>query len=222
MRQESTRLLHFASRNCACSTGVGCSKCNGKKRYFDEPVPIFAILTDGSNRSEKKSDMPRSQHGSYKLVVEPVYRVAQGDRVIPFGIREFEHVDETIDVERGRLTFVPINPRGVLISFPGSEGIVDYRFGTDFTIKKEKYGRVPLFSKTITWLTDPLDGQTRFTARYDYLPEFEVAETPPARISQGQLVMQQLDLSKITVAGEEKTTSGRKSEATIIDGMEYV
>lgn len=216
IRDEAVRLLHFASHACPCN-GVGCDQCEGKMKYFDEPVPVYGIMTNAANTSKKEPEFPKIESGTFNLLVEPRFRLAKGDRLIPFGVREFEQVDEVLPVDNPILTYIPTNPRGVTISFQGG---IRFRPDRDFTIAREMYGRVPLFSKRVKWLAGTPNRQTMFSARYGCLPEFEVEEIPPARLSQGQLLMQQVSLRKLTVAGHEKAQSYEPSADAVI-GMKY-
>jgi hypothetical protein len=211
IRDEAIALLHFAIRTCPCN-GVGCATCNNKMKYFDDPVPIRGAITSGMNTKKKEGQFPTIREGSYTLLVEPRYRVSSGDRVTPFRMREFELSDEKLPVSDPFLTYIPINPRNVQISFinPGG-GVINYKYPKDFTIEKEFYGRVPLFSKQIKWVINPPTGQEHFSARYEYYPDFEVGEIPVANMSQGQRLIQNLPLKKITVAGQKKTKSYEQS-----------
>ncbi len=121
IRDEGTKWLHFAVRNCPCN-GLNCPQCDGSKKYFDEPVPVWGALTNGMNTKKKEAQFPGQQISTYKMLVEPRYRIAKGDRVTPFGMREFEMTDEIIPVIDSTLTYMPINPRGVEISFVGGDG----------------------------------------------------------------------------------------------------
>ena len=153
------------------------------------------------------------------MLVEPRHRFVKGDRVVPFGMREFEDIDEKLPVSDPLLTFIPINPRGVAISFIGVDGVIDFRPIYDFTIRRQLYGRVPLYSKEIIWEIDP-PGE-HFSARYSYYPEFEIDEIPAANLSQGQLLIQQLDLKKITINDVKKQKSNENSSKAAI-GVQYV
>lgn len=219
IRDEAVRLLHSAVRACPCD-GVGCANCNGKMKYFDDPVPIYGAITSGMNSKKKEAQLPTIKKSTYKLLVEARFRVSDGDRVTPFGMREFEQVDEVLPVSESKLTFIPINPRGVAISFISEVGVINYKYPRDFTIDREYYGRVPLYSKQIKWEIDPPKGQEKFSVRYGYLPDFEVGETPVANMSQGQLLIQELPLKKITIGGQTKTKSYEKS-SDAIRGMKY-
>jgi len=219
VRDEAIKLLHYAVRVCPCD-GVNCPNCNGAMKYFDDPVPIRGILTTGMNSKKKDANLPTIRMGTYKLLVEARYRISEGDRVIPFGIREFEMIDEIALVSDSQLTFIPTDPRRVAISFIGFDGVINYRYPGDFTIDRELYGKVPLFSKQIKWLVDPPADQEKFSARYGYYPDFVVDEIPPARLSQGQLLIQELPLRKITIGGDVKERSYEKSSTAII-GMKY-
>lgn len=219
IRDEGTKWLHFAVRNCPCN-GVNCPQCSGTKKYFDEPVPVWGALTNGVNSKKKEAQFSGQQISTYKMLVEPRYRIAKGDRVTPFGMREFEVVDELIRVNDSTLTYIPINPRGVTISFKGGDGVLEFKYGSDFTIEREFYGRVKLFSKKIKWLIDPPTGQEKFSARYMYIPDFEVENIPPARISQEQLLIIELPLKKITVAGHKKAKSYEQSKEAL-QGLRY-
>ena len=220
IKDEAVALLHFAVRACPCN-GVGCSTCNNKMKYFDDPIPIRGAITNGMNSSKKEGQFPRIKEGSYTLLVEPRFRVSSGDRLIPFRMREFERSDEVLPVSSPFLTYIPINPRGVTISFvnPGG-GVIEFRYPRDFTIEREFYGRVPLYSKQIKWLVNPPAGQEQFSARYEYYPDFEVGEVPVANMSQGQRLIQSLPLKKITVAGQTKSKSYEKS-SDAIRGLKY-
>lgn len=220
IRDEKINLLHFAIRACPCD-GVSCPKCNGKMKYYDKPVPIYGAITSGVNTKKKYEQMPAVRMSNYKLLVEPRFRITEGDRLTPFGMREFEQIDEIIDVAESKLTFIPINPRGVTISFMSDDGVVDYKYPQDFTIDREFYGRVPLYSKQVQWVTQPQSGQDKFSVRYGYLPDFVVEEIPPARMSQGQTLIQELPLKKITLNSEENQSSYEESKNAII-GLKYV
>lgn len=227
IRDEAVRMLHFAVRACPCN-GVGCATCDGKMKYFDDPIPIKGAITSGMNSKKKEANFPILESGSYKLLVEARYRFVRGDRLKPFGMREFEQFDEVLSVEKAELTHTPINIRGVRISFQGPEGgngVLDYKPGIDFTIEKEYFGRVPLLSKQITWITDPPTGQEKFSVRYGYYPDFEIEDTPPANLSESQLLIQQIPLKKITVGGQEKSKSYEKSSDAVRgvqSGLNYV
>jgi len=215
IRDEKINLLHFAVRACPCD-GVGCTTCNGKMKYFDNSVPIYGAITNGVNTKKKEAQFPTIKESTYKLLVEPRFRVAEGDRVTPFGMREFEQADEVLSVSEAMLTFIPINPRHVRISFKSADGVViDFEPIRDFTIAKEFYGRVPLYSKQIVWVTDPPNDQEKFSVRYGYLPDFEIEEIPTARMSQGQLLIQELPLKKITIGGIKKEKSYEESSDAI-------
>ena len=214
IRDEKINLLHFSVRACPCD-GVGCSTCNGKMKYYDNPVPIYGAITSGMNTKKKEAQFPTQNIGTYKLLIEARFHVSRGDRVTPFGMREFEQADEILKVSESMLTYIPINPRGVMISFIGQDGVIDYKYGRDFTIEREFYGRVPLFSKQIKWIVDPPNGQEKFSARYGYLPDFEIEEIPSAEMSQGQKLIQTLSLKKITVGGQSKTKSYEKSSDAV-------
>lgn len=225
IRDEAIRMLHFSVRACPCD-GVGCETCNGKMKYFDNPVPILGIITSGMNSRKKEAQFPSIKVSTYKLLVEPRFRVTAGDRLTPFGMREFEQIDEILPVEDPKLTFIPITPNGIKISFIAPDGVINYKYPADFTVDREFYGRVPLFSKRIKWIVSPPNDQEKFSVRYGYLPDFEVEEIPPANMSQGQKLIQELPLRKITTGGEEKIKSFEESKDAIrgIDygGLEYV
>jgi len=218
IRDEGTKWLHFAVRNCPCN-GVSCPQCEGTRKYFDNPVPVWGALTNGMNSKKKEAQFPEQQISTYKMLVEPRFRITKGDRVTPFGMREFEMNDEVILVSDSTLTYMPINPRGVTISFVGGDGVLEFKYGRDFTIEREMYGRVKLFSKTIKWLVDP-PAQEKFSAHYMYLPDFEVENIPAARISQEQLLIQELPLRKITVRGNVKAKSYEQSKEAL-QGLRY-
>lgn len=220
IRDEAIKLLHFAVRVCPCN-GVNCQTCHGSMKYFDDPVPIYGVPTTGMNSKKKEPELPSARISTYKLLVEARYRVAEGDRLTPFGMREFEMIDEVLPVSDPKLTFIPINPRGVSISFIGTDGVINYQYPKDFTIDRKLYGRIPLFSKEIKWQIDPPKDQEKFSVRYGYLPDFVVEEIPPARMSQGQLLIQELPLRKITLNQEEKEKSYEKSSDAIV-GMKYI
>lgn len=219
IRDEGTKWLHFAVRNCPCN-GVNCPQCEGTRKYFDDPVPVWGALTNGMNSKKKEAQFPEQQISTYKMLVEPRYRITKGDRVTPFGIREFEMKDEVILVSDSALTYIPINPRGVEISFVGADGALVFKYGRDFTIERELYGRVKLFSKTIKWLIDTPEKQEKFSAHYMYIPDFEVENIPAARISQEQLLIQELPLRKITVSGNVKAKSYEQSKEAL-QGLRY-
>lgn len=228
IRDEAIRMLHYALRVCPCD-GVGCKNCNGKMKYFDTPVPIYGIITSGMNSKKKEAQTPTVRKGFYKLLVEGRFRISEGDRLIPFGTREFEGIDEILYTSDPKLTFIPINPWNVQISFLASNelnpnqanyGIVNYRYPNDFTIDRENYGQVTLFSKSIKWITSPPSDQEKFSVRYQYYPDFVVEEIPPAKMSQSQRLIQELPLKKITIGGEEKEKSFEKS-SDAIRGLKY-
>ncbi|UCE67400.1 MAG: hypothetical protein JSU85_05130 [Candidatus Zixiibacteriota bacterium] len=189
-------------------------------KYFDEPVPIPGALINGENTKKKEAQYPTIHISNYTLLLEPRYRVAKGDRLIPFGMREFETIDEILSVDVAELTYIPINPRGVQISFSGQDGAINFRPIYDFRIERKFYGKVPLYSKKIDWITDIPDGKTHFSARYGYLPNFEIDDIPAANLNQGQLLMQKIPLRKITINGEEKSDS-YESSVNPIRGMKY-
>lgn len=220
LKDENIRFLHFAVRVCPCD-GVGCSTCNNTMKYFGDPVPMRGAITSGMNSKKKEAQFPTVNKGSYKLLVEPRHRFVKGDRIIPFGMREFEDIDEKLPVSDPQLTFIPINPRGVAISFIGVDGVIDFRPIYDFTIRRKLYGRVPLYSKEINWEIDTPEDQEFFSARYGYYPEFEIDEIPAANLSQGQLLIQQLDLKKITINDVKKQKSNENSSKAVI-GVQYV
>lgn len=220
IRDEAIKLLHFAVRTCPCN-GVGCSVCNNKMKYFDDPVPIYGAITSGMNRKNKEAQFPEIKEGSYVLLVEARFRISAGDRVTPFGMREFEQNDEVLPVSEPFLTYIPINPRGIKISFINSGGgVLNYVYPNDFTMDKQLYGRVPLWNKEIKWIQDPPNDQEAFSARYEYYPDFEVGEVPVANMSQGQRLIQNLPLKKITVAGQSKSKSYEQS-SDAIRGLKY-
>lgn len=215
IREQGTRMLLFAIRACPCD-GVGCRTCDGKMKYYDDPVPIHAAIINGMNSKKKNPPFPTHKEGSYRLLVEPRYHVADGDRLNPFGIREFEDISEILTVKEAKLTFTPINPRGVTISFSQKNGgVINFLYGRDFTIDREFYGRVPLWSKQIKWVNNPSSGQEKFSVRYAYIPMFEVDGTPVARIAQGQTLLPEGPLKKITVGGESKAKSHEESSDAI-------
>ena len=164
IRENGDRILHFSVRACPCD-GVGCFQCDGKMKYFDDPVPIYGAIIDGANKKKKEAQFPAIHMSTYKLLVEARYHTAEGDRLTPFGMREFETADEILSVAEAKLTFIPINPRNISISFRTQDGVLDYNYGQDFTVEKELYGKVPLYSKQIVWITDPPDDQERFSVR---------------------------------------------------------
>lgn len=220
LRDENIRFLHFAVRVCPCD-GVACSNCNNTMKYFDDPVPMRGAITSGMNSKKKEAQFPTVNKSSYKLLVEPRFRIAKGDRITPFGMREFEEIDEIISVEDPLLTYIPINPRLVAISFKSNtDGVINYRPVHDFTIRRKLYGRVPLFSKEIEWLVDPPGGEEKFSVRYSYYPDFEIDEIPVANLSQGQLLIQQLDLKKITINDVKKQKSFENSSKAVV-GIQY-
>ncbi len=211
INEQGTRMLYFAIRPCPCD-GVGCRTCDGKMKYYDEPVPIRAAITNGMN-SKKKDPQTTTQHqGNYTLLYEPRLHVSDGDRVTPFGMREFEDYSEILTVKEAKLTFIPINPRGVTISFSQkSGGVVNYLYGVDFTIDMELYGRVKLWSKQIKWINNPQEGQEKFSVRYACIPDFEIDGTPEVRIGQGQALLPQGKLIKLTTGGQSKSKSHEQS-----------
>jgi hypothetical protein len=217
-------VLHYAIRSCPCD-GVNCSVCGGKMKYYDDPVPINAAILAGNNSSKKEARMANIDMGNYQLIVEGRFALAKHDRVKPFGTREFEQLDEILLVEQSILTFTPIHPRLVTISFVNqSSGVLSYEGDKDFTFDLEsKNGGPPVYSKEIKWLTDPAIGQKKFSVRYQHYPEYEIQEIPSARFSEGQKLMQKIPLSKITLTGNIKTKSNEKSvDAVIGGGMKYV
>ena len=215
IRDQGTRVLHYAIRACPCD-GVGCRNCEGKMKYYDRAVPIHAALTSGMNSKKKNPPLPTQAVSSYKLLYEPRYHVADGDRFLPFGIREFEDANEILTVKEARLTFNPINPRGVTISFAQEGGgVINFLYGKDFTIKKEVDSPVPMWSKQIDWITNPSSGQEKFSVRYGYIPVFEVDGSPAARIAQGQTLLPEATLKKLTIGGESKAKSYEQSSDAI-------
>jgi hypothetical protein len=216
---ETIKMLHFAVRACPCD-GVNCPNCNGKMKYFDDPVPIKTILSTSMNSKKKEANLPTVYMGEITLLIEPRFRVAKGDHLKPFGIREFEEHDEVLPVENPFLTHTPVNPRMVTISFVGQDGVINYKPYKDFEIKRKMYGRIPLWDKEIRWLTEPPSGQDKFSVRYGYTPDFEIDEIPNPNISQGQLLIQQIKLKKIIIAGQEKQKSYENSNDALI-GMKY-
>jgi len=216
---ETIKMLHFAVRLCPCN-GVNCPTCGGKMKYFDDPVPIRTTLAQSMNNKQKDANLPYIQMGEITLLIEPRFRVAKGDRMKPFGIREFEEKDEILPVESPFLTHTPVNPRMVTISFAGADGVVSFKPYKDFEIKQKLYGRIPLWDKEITWITQPPTGQEKFSVRYGYVPDFEIDEIPNPNISQGQLLLQQIKLKKITLAGEAKIESYENSNDAL-SGIKY-
>lgn len=215
IRDQGTKMLHFAIRACPCD-GVGCRTCDGKMKYYDDPVPIHAAITNGMNSKKKNPPFPTQKIGQYNLIFEPRYHITDGDRVTPFGMREFEDISEILTVEEAKLTFIPIKPRGVTISFTQKDGgVVNYVYGVDFTIEKEFYGRVPLWSKQIQWINNPASGQEKFSVRYGYIPDFELDGTPVARIAQGQTLLPEGPLKKLTIGGQKKAKSHEQSSDAI-------
>ena len=135
VREENIRFLHFAVRACPCD-GVGCQQCGGKMKYYDEPVPLYGAITNGSNKKKKEAQFPTVNMSNYTLLLEPRFRIAKGDRITPFAMREFEQADEILPVEQSLLTYIPINPRGVSISFVTQDGVINYKYPDDFTIER--------------------------------------------------------------------------------------
>lgn len=208
-------MLHFAIRTCPCD-GVGCRTCDGKMKYYDEPVPIHAAITNGMNSKKKNPPLPTQESGAYKLLYEPRFHIADGDRVTPFGMREFEVVSEILTVKEAKLTFIPIDPRRVTISFSQKDGgVINYVYGLDFEIKRELYGKVPLWSRQIGWINNPVSGQEKFSVRYAYIPDFEIDGTPTARIAQGQTLLPEGSLKKLTIGGQRKAKSYEQSSDAI-------
>ena len=60
-----------------------------------------------------------------------------------------------------------------------------------------------------------------FSARYGYYPEFEIDEIPAANLSQGQRLIQQIDLKKITINDVKKQKSNESSNSAVL-GVTYV
>ncbi len=217
-------VLYYAIRSCPCD-GVNCPKCGGKMKYFDNPVPINAGILAGSNTSKKESKFPTNDDGKYQLIVEGRFVLTKHDRVKPFGTREFEQMDEILFVESSILTFTPIHPRLVTISFVNQEsGVLNYEGGVHFTFDLEsKKGGPPIYSKEIKWITDPAIGQEKFSVRYSHYPEYEVMEIPTARFVEGQKLMQRIPLSKITLTGNTIQNSYEQSaDAVKGGGFDYV
>ncbi|MCK4826056.1 hypothetical protein KA005_60475 [bacterium] len=220
VRLNGGRMLHFSIRSCPCD-GVGCEVCGGKMKYYDDPVPLWGIITGGMNTKKKEAQFPTINKSSYKLMIEPRHRVARGDRITPFGMREFEQNDEVLLVSVPELTYIPINPRGVKISFiSNGGGVINYEYPRDFTIEKEYYGKVPLYSKTIKFLADPPSDQERFSVRYEYIPDFEIDEIPVANMHQEQRLLTEIPLKKIIIGGQLKTKSHEQS-SDAVRGMKY-
>lgn len=222
LRKNGIRLLHFSVRACPCN-GVGCNTCKGRMKYFDDPVPTYGALVGGRNTSKKEAQFPTFNMSDYTLILEPRFRVAKGDRLLPMGTREFETTDEVLPVFLSKLTYRPINPRMIQISLSGPQSVINCRPIRDFTVELEYLGsnRVPLFSKQIKWITDLPTGHDYFSARYAYYPEFEIDEIPEAITSQGQLLMSQIKVKKITVGGDDEERSYEDSANAVRGGIKY-
>ena len=206
---QKTVTLYYAVRACPCD-GVGCQTCDGKMKYYDVPIPVRVAIVNGMNTKKKDPLFPMMKEGSYKLVYEPRLHIADGDRVSPIGIREFEDAIEIITVEDSKLTFSPSNPRGVTISFAQEGGgVIDFLYGKDFTIEKEQHGPIKIWGKQIKWITNP-SGEN-FSVRYNYVPTFEIDGIPPARIAEGQKLLPEAVLKKLTIGGESKSPSYEQS-----------
>lgn len=223
IKGQKGTVLHYAIRSCPCD-GVNCPVCGGKMKYFDDPVPLNAAILAGSNSSKKESRTPTNDQGRYQLIVEGRFVLTKHDRVKPFGSRDFEQTDEILLVESSILTFSPIHPRLVTISFINQgSGVLNYRGGIDFTFDLEsKKGGPPIYSKEIKWIVDPAIGQKKFSVRYSHYPEYEIGEIPAARFSEGQKLMQKIPLEKITLTGNKKQQSHEPSADAVRGGMTYV
>lgn len=216
-------ILLYSFRACPCD-GVNCPLCGGKMHYYDKPTPLNAMIISGNNTSKKESETPMIDTGTYQLILEGRHVIGKHDRVMPIKTRNFEDINEVIEVDSSFLTFTPVAPRLVTITFVNQgSGVLNYAGEVDFTIDLEDHKEAPpLYKKEIKWITDPAIGQKRFSARYTCYPEYEVSDIPPARFSEGQRLMQKVFLSKITLNSGEKTPSFEKSERSVIGGMQYV
>lgn len=223
IKDRKSIVLHYAIRSCPCD-GVNCPVCGGKMKYFDNPVPINAAILAGMNTSKKDSKKATADKGDYQLIIEGRFAVSRFDRIKPFGTREFELSDEIISVDSSVLTFSPIHPRLVTISFVnGESGTLSYEGVKDFTFDLEsKRSGPPIYEKLVKWITQPPTNQEKFSVRYQHYPIYEVGEIPSARFNEGQKLMQKIPLSKLTLTGNEMTKSNQNSaDALIGGGMNY-